>query len=170
MATGDILKKWAASSNLTVTNLGALPTSSTYVGGWESAEIDNSSTGYDDYRITAKITLGTTLTAAQIRMYLVGKLDDSTYPSNLDGTESTEAPFTVDTEMQPAVLRLAAVVDTDTTNSDVYFLDCPSAKAVFGGNLPEKFVVCIAHASNANLAAAGSQQVTIKGSYYQVQA
>lgn len=168
MATGDILKKYGASTNMTVTNLGALPSSSTYINGWESDAIDNTSTGFDDFSITAKITLGTTLTAAQIRMYVAAMLDDSTWPSNLDGTESTEAPFMVDTEMQDAWMRIAAVAVTDTTNSDVYYLHCPSVKTVFGGSTPAKFVVCIAHATNANLAAAGSQQVTYKGIYYNV--
>jgi hypothetical protein len=163
----DIIKKWAASSNLAVTALNSLAASSTYVNGWESAVVDNSA-GYDDCRVTAKITAGTTLTAGQIRMYLVGVLDDTpSYFPNFDGTESAEAPFTVDTEMQAGIMRLAAAVDTDTTNSDIYYLDCPSAKAIFGGNLPRYFTVAIAQATNAALASSGNQ-VTVHFSYYNV--
>lgn len=169
MASGDVLRKYAASSNITVTNLNSLPTSSTYINGWESGVIDNSSAGYDDVAINAKITVAAAgLSAGQIRMYLVQTLDDvPTYIPNLDGTESVEAPFFVDTEMQAAVSRLAAATDTDTGASDVYYLNCPSAKAVFGGNLPRYFSVLIAHATGANLAASGNQ-VTVWGSYYNV--
>lgn len=164
MASGDLKLVYASSSDQTVTNLHSIATSSTYVNGWESGAIDNTSNLYTDYRITVKITVGTTLTAAQIRVFLAGMLDDSTWPGNLDGTESTEGPFFTDTEMQDAWMRLAGFTVTDTTNSDVYYIEIPSVAAVFGGNLPKKFVVCIAHATNANLAASGNQ-VTIVGSY-----
>lgn len=171
MASGDIKKVYAASSALAATALHSLPTSSTYVNGWESAVQDNGTNGYDDVRVTAKITVaGAGLSAGQIRMYIASVLDDTpTYPANLDGTESVEAPFMVDTEMQAAWMRLAAVSDTDTTASDVYFLECPSVKALFGGNLPRHFVVLIAHSTGANLAASGNV-VTVHGSYYNVAA
>jgi hypothetical protein len=169
MSAGDIKQgTYPASSDLTVTNLNSLPTSSTFVNGWESGAIDNTSNLYLDYRITAKITVAAaSLSAGEIRMYLCGMLDDSTWPSNLDGTESTEAPFFVDTEMQDAWAHLAASTVTDTTNSDVYYLECPSAAAVFQGNLPAKFVILITHSTAQNLAASGNQ-VTIKGSFQNV--
>lgn len=154
---------YAASSNLTVTNLNSLPTSSTWVAGWESGAIDNTTNLFLDYRITAKITVASaSLSAGEIRMYLVGMLDDSTWPDVFDGTESTET--VTDTEMRDAICRIAAVTATDTTNSDIYHLECPSVAAVFGGNLPAKFVVFITHSTGQNLAASGNQ-VTIKGSY-----
>lgn len=160
---GDVKLAYAASSNLAVTNLNSLASSSTWVAGWESGAIDNTSNLYLDYRVTAKITVAAaSLSAGEIRMYLVGMLDDSTWPDVFDGTESTET--VTDTEMRDAICRLAAVTATDTTNSDVYYLDCPSVAAVFGGNLPAKFVVFITHSTGQNLAASGNQ-VTIKGSY-----
>lgn len=166
MATGDVKVAYAASSNLTVTNLHSVATSSTWVAGWESGAIDNTSNLYEDYRLTAKITVAAaSLTAGEIRMYVVGMLDDSTWPDVFDGTESTET--ITDTEMRDAICKLAAVSQTDTTNSDVYFLDCPSVAAVFVGNMPAKFVVFITHSTGQNLAASGNQ-VTIKGSYHNV--
>lgn len=166
MAAGDVKLVLAASSNLTVTNLHSIASSSTWIAGWESGAIDNTSNLYLDYRITAKITVAAaSLAAGEIRMYLVGMLDDSTWPDVFDGTESTET--ITDTEMRDAICKLAAVTATDTTNSDVYYLDCPSAAAVFGGNLPSKFVIFITHSTGQNLAASGNQ-VTVKGSYLNV--
>lgn len=137
--------------------------SSTWLAGWESAAIDNTSNLYLDYRVTAKITVAAaSLSAGEIRLYLVGMLDDSTWPDVFDGTESTET--ITDSEMRDAICRLGAVSITDTTNSDVYYLDCPSVAAVFGGNLPAKFVIFITQSTGQNLAASGNQ-VTVKGSY-----
>lgn len=160
----DIKIAYAASSNLTVTNLNGLPTSSTYVAGWESAAIDNTTNKYLDYRITAKIRVAAaSLTAAQIRMYLVGPLDDSTWPDVFDGTESTETVTSA--QIRDAICRLGAVTETDTTGSRDYYLDCPSVAAVFGGVVPKKFVIFIAHATGQNLAGSGNNQVTIRGAY-----
>jgi hypothetical protein len=169
MATGDVRVNYAASANLTVTNLHSLPTSSTWLAGWESALIDNTTDKYTDYRLTAKLTAGSSPTGnpGEARMYVVGMLDDSTWPDVFDGTESTET--ITDTEIRDAICRLAAVTQTDTTSGDVYYLDCPSVAALFGGNLPAKFVVFITHSMGVNLAASGNQ-VTVKGSYLNVAA
>lgn len=168
MASGDIRLAYAASSNLTVTTLHSVATSSTWIAGWESDAIDNTSNLYTDYRVTAKITVAAASVAAgEIRLYLVGPLDDSTWPDVFDGTASTET--ITDTEMRDAICKLGAISATDTTNSDAYYLDCPSVAAVFGGNLPKKFVVFITHSTGQNLAAAGNQ-VTVTGSYVTVAA
>ena len=165
MASGDVKKTYAASSNLTVTNLNSLASSSTWIGGWESDLIDNTANLYLDYRITAKITVGNAPTAGEIRMYLVGMLDDSTWPDVFDGAESAET--VTDVEMRDAICLLAAKTATDAGVSEVYYLDCPSIAAVFGGNVPAKFVVFITHNTVQALASSGNQ-VTIKGSFENV--
>lgn len=154
---------YAASSDLTVTNLHSIATSSTWVAGWESGAVDNTTNKYLDYALTAKITVAAAgLSAGEIRMYVVAMLDDSNWPDQFDGTESTES--VTDTEIRDAICQPAAVTATDTTASRVYYLHCPSVAAAFNGNLPAKFVVFITHSTGANLAASGNQ-VTIKGSY-----
>lgn len=163
MAAGDVKLAVAASSNLDVTSLNGLAASSTFVGGWESAFIDNSSNLYLDYRVTAKITVESSgLAAGEIRLYLVGMLDDSTWPDVFDGTQSAET--VTDTEIRDAICRLAAVTATDTTASRVYYLECPSVAAVFGGNMPDKFLVFISQSTGTTLETSGNQ-VTIKGFY-----
>lgn len=168
MAAGDVKKVYAASSNLTVTNLNGLSSSATHVAGWESAVIDNTSNLYLDYRVTAKITVeSASLSDGQIRLHLVGLLDDSTHPDVFDGTESAET--VTDTEIRDAICRLAAVTATDTTASRVYYLEVPSVAAVFGGNMPSKFTIFITQSTGTTLETSGNQ-VTIKGSYENVAA
>ena len=157
---------YAASSDLTVTNLAGLASSATWVAGWESALIDNTSNLYEDYRVTAKITVeSASLAAGEIRLYLVGMLDDSTWPDVFDGTESAET--VTDTEIRDAICRWGATTATDTTASRVYYLDCPSVRAVFNGLMPAKFVIFITQSTGTTLETSG-QQVTIKGLYHTV--
>lgn len=163
MAAGDVKQAYAASSDLTVTNLAGLTASSTWVAGWESDAIDNTSNLYQDYRVTAKITVESSgLTAGEIRLYIVGMLDDSTWPDAFDGTESAET--ITDTEMRDAICHLGAFTVTDTGASDIYYLDCPSVAALFNGHLPAKFVIFITQSTVAALETSG-QQVTVKGTY-----
>ena len=66
MAAGDVKQQYAASVTLTQTALDALASSTTFLGGWESDAIDNSTNKYTDYRITAKIQAeGAGLTAGR---------------------------------------------------------------------------------------------------------
>lgn len=163
---GNITTEYAASSNLTVTNLHSVASSSTWIAGWESGAVDNTSNKYADYLVSAKITVAAaSLAAGEIRVYAVGMLDDSTWPDVFDGTESVET--ITDTEMRDAICKLGAVSATDTTNSDVYYLGPFSVASLFGGVCPAKFVIFITHSTGQNLAASGNQ-VTIKGVYYAV--
>jgi len=167
MAAGDVKIAYAASSNLTVTALHSIATSSTFSAGWESALIDNSTNKYLDYLVTAKITVGTTLTAGEIRVHVVAMLDDSTWPDNMDGTESVDS-FS-DTEQYDALARVGAVSATDTDNSNVYYMGPFSVASLFGSVCPEKFVIFVSHNTGANLASSGNQ-VTIKPVYQTVAA
>lgn len=169
MAAGDVkYASYPASSALTQTNLDGLASSSTHLSGWESGAIDNTSNLYTDYRITAKIQVESTgLSAGEIRMYLVGALEDASWPDVFDGTESAET--VTDTEIRDAVCRTAAITITDTTASRTYYLECPSVAAVFKGNLPKKFVVFITQSSGNTLETTGDpNQVYVQGSYLQV--
>jgi hypothetical protein len=154
---------YIASSAITQTNLDGLASSATWVAGWESNAIDNSSNQYKDYRINAVLrTEGAAVTAGECRMYLIAELDDSTWPDVIDGTESTET-FT-DTEERDAVCRLAATSANDTSTAANVYLMCPSARAVFFGNLPRKFVIFITQATGTTLETTGDpNQVYVAG-------
>ena len=156
---------YAASSALTQTNLDGIASSSTWVAGWESGAIDNSSNLYIDYIINAKIQVESAgLSAGEIRMYLVAELEDSSWPDVFDGTESTET--ITDTEIRDAICRLAARTVTDTNASRTYYLNCPSAAYVFNGTLPRKFVIFITQSTGTTLETTGDpNQVYVKGVY-----
>lgn len=163
MAAGDVRLSYAASAALTQTNLDGLASSSTHVGGWESAAIDNSTALLLDYIINAKIQVESAgLAAGEIRLYLVAELEDSTWPDVFDGTESAET--VTDTEIRDAICRLAAVTATDTTASRTYYLNVPSVAAVFGGVVPRKFVVFLTQSTGTTLETTGDpNQVYVKG-------
>lgn len=170
MATGDILLKYASSSSITVTNLHSLASSQTWVAGWESGAIDNTTNGYSDYRITLSlVTHASNRQAGEIRVYLIGPTDDTTWPDVFDGTESTETP--TDTEELDACAKLAAVLTVDNTASATYVMTIPSVAAVFGGNVPKKFVIYLTGnattTTTAQFASSGSA-VYVTGSYLNV--
>lgn len=172
MATGDVKLVYASSSAQTVTNLHSLAASSTFLGGWESGAIDNTTNLYLDYRLTAKlVTHASNRQAGTIRLYLVGPTDDSNWPDVMDGTESTET--WTDTEERDAAAILAASIDVDNSASATYEIHVPSVASAFGGNLPKKFVIFIttdcATGTNAAFASSGSV-VTVTGSYQNVAA
>jgi hypothetical protein len=158
-AAGDVALRYAASTTPSVTNLQSLAASSTWVAGWESGEIDNSSNRYTDYIINLKLVrAATNQQSGEHRMYLVAMLDDTTWPDPFDGSETTESIS--DTEQRDAICRLAAIAQTDGVAGETDYLMCPSVAAVFNGVVPRKFVVFVttngATSTNAALASSGN--------------
>lgn len=156
MAT--VSKSYRASSDLTI-SLASLASSATWVAGRESSEYDNSSNLDIDARLAGKITVGTTpTTATQIIVWVVAEQKDATYPDVLDGTDSAETWTNV--EMRDACARVAAVINVVSTTSDLaYPFECGSIAALFGGFMPKKFVVFVAHNTGVNLNATGGNHV-----------
>lgn len=170
MAAGDVKMVYASSANQTVTALEGLASSSTHVTGWESAEIDNSTNRYMDYLVSAKFTVESSgLSAGEIRLWCVPKLDDSTWPGGFDGTASAETTPLDDANGTAAGAVLLKAISTDTTASQVYYMHAVSVAASFGGICPEKFVLFVTQSTGTTLETTG-QQVTTKGVYYNVAA
>ena len=163
---GDVTNKYRASANLTVTNLHSIATSSTWVSGWISAIIDNTTDLDLDKAISGKITLGNSAAAGEIRVYAFAMLDDSNWPALLSaGAAGTEGTGTVTT----TTIRDAGMVNVvsfatraDPGADDVYPIPMTSLRGAFGGILPPKVVLFVAHSTGVNLAAAGNQ-ITVKG-------
>lgn len=161
---------YSASANLTVTNLNSLASSQTWVAGWESDVIDNTSNLYTDILMSGKFTVASSNNqAGQINWYIGTLLDDSTYMDVLDGTESTET--FPDTEERDGALVIAKVMAVDTSAGAVIYSGQFSVASLFGGTLPKKFVNFISlnptTTTTAGLAASGNQ-VSWVGSYYNV--
>lgn len=163
MAAGDL--SYRASANLTVTALnGGIASSTTWVAGWTSGTIDNTSDLDFDKLVSAKFVVESSgLTAGEIRVYVYAMLDDSTWPDIFSaGTEGTEGTATLhDTEIRD-VLKLLWSAATDTTASRVYPMDPTSIAALYGGQLPAKCALFVTHSTVAALETSGNQ-VTVKG-------
>ena len=162
MAAGDIKNLYAASVAVTTTGLDGLASDTSFLAGWESGAIDNSTDGYTDYRITAKIQAeGAGVSAGQIRMYVVPELEDSSWPDVFDGTVGTETVTSA--EIRESICILIASANNTTTAARVYPLICPSLRRMLG-NVPRKFVIFITHSMVATTEATGSvNKVYVQG-------
>lgn len=165
MAAGDTKIEYAASSNLTIT-LASLASDTNLLAGRESSEVVNTANLYVDYLLSGKITTGTSPTTARvIEVWVVGLLDDSTYPDVFDGTDSAET--ITNAGIKNSICRLAASIDTTSTSDVVYFFGPVSVAALFGGRIPKKFVVFVTHNTAVNLNSTGSNhQITVTPVYY----
>lgn len=139
----NIKIEYAASSAVTISPE-ALGSSSTFVAGQESTAIDNTTNKYLDYILSGTIMTGTTPTVnTEIRVYIVGITNDTTWPDVFDGTNSPETvtnAFILD-----AATCLAARMQVSATSNVAYWIRPVSVAALFGGVLPKKFVVFVAH-------------------------
>lgn len=153
----NIKIEYAASSALTIT-LTSLASSATLVAGRESDLVDNTTNKYLDYLLSGKITTGTTPTdVREIRVYVAGIYDDTTWPDVLDGTNSDET--ITSTQIRDAALKLAAVIPTNNTSDRTYWFGPISVAALFGGALPKKWDVWVTQNTAVALNATGSNHV-----------
>lgn len=168
MAAGDVKIAYAASSNLTVTGIDGVASSSTHVSGGETNEVDNTTNLYLDYLVSGKITVESAgLSAGEIRVWVVPRTDDSTYPGGFDGTAGAETTPLDDANGTMAGAVLAKVIQTDTTASQVYYVAPFSVAALFGGVCPAKFVIFVTQSTGTTLETSGNQ-ITVKGMFINV--
>lgn len=137
----------------------SLGSSSTWLAGYESDVIDNTSNKYLDYSLEGKITVGTSPSAGtEIRIYVVASFDGTTWPDVFDGTTSAETITSAG--VASGFLKLAAVILVDATTSDrSYPFSIGSVAALFGGNCPAKFLLFVSHNSGVNLNSTGGNHV-----------
>lgn len=159
--------KIAYAASAAVTNaIESLATSSTWLAGYESATIDNSSNKYLDIWLSGKTTVGTTPTInTVIEHNIVSMIDDSTWPDVFDGTTSAE---TITSQgVKDGICIPLVYLNVDATTSDrAYPYGRRSVAALFGGLCPPKFAVFTTHNTGVNLNATGSNQVlTQTGAY-----
>jgi hypothetical protein len=156
---------YRAASNLTVTNLAGIASSSTWIAGWTSALVDNTTNLDLDILVSAKFTVESAgLAAGEIRVYVYDMLDDTNWPDIFSaGTEGTEGTATLhDTNTLNSSLKYLWSTATDTTASQVYAMPKMSVAAVYGGVLPPKFALFVAQSTGTTLETSG-QQVTVVG-------
>lgn len=158
--------KAALQAAQTLTNaIQSLATSSTWLAGYESATIDNTTNLYLDYIFDGKVTVGTTPTInTEIRIYVVASVDGTVWPDVFDGT--TGAETVTSAGVGSGFLKLASVMRVDATTSDRSYPFTFSVASLFGGVVPPKFVIFTTHNTGVNLNSTGGNQVfTYRGVY-----
>lgn len=159
-------RKIARGTNAVLTNaIQSLATSSTFVAGYESDVVDNTTNKYLDYKINGKVRVGTTPTInTEIRIYIVSIQEDGTWPDVFDGTTNAETLTSVG--VGSGFLKLAAVMLVDSTTSDRDYPFEFSVASFFGGICPDKFLLFTTHNTGVNLNSTGANHVfNVKGSY-----
>lgn len=162
----NILLKYAASAALTC-DVSSLASDTDLLQGVESATIDNTTDGYDDYLISGSVKVASSglSTPRLIEVFAVA-WDGSSWPDVFDGT--TGAETITSEEIRNSICRPVAIMSTTATASQTYHFSGVSARQAFGGVLPAKFVLFVTHSTGNALAASG-HSFRIQGVYYQVQ-
>lgn len=165
---GAVTASYRAASNLTVTNLNSLASSQTWVAGWTSGTIDNTSNLDLDIGVSAKFTeAASNNQAGEIRVYLYTMLDDTNWSINASaGTPGTEGALTIlDTEQRDSELVLLWSTAVDNGASEVHYMPLTSIARRLGF-MPAKCALFVTinttTTTTAGLAASGNQ-VTVKG-------
>ena len=155
MATATI--NYGTDAAFTQTNLDGIASSATWVAGWTSASIDNTSTKAIDYLVQGQFQVESTgLSAGAINVWAYAPLNDTpTWPDLFSaGTEGTEGTATLhDTEIRDT-LRLVVSIATDTTASRYYSFQPVSIRSLFG-QMPAHFALFVAQSTGAALETTG---------------
>jgi len=140
---------YAATATITVAPEN-VASSTTFVAGVESNVIDNTGNKYVDALVSGRWRSGTTPTAnTSVLIYVFSVRDDTpNYPDVFDGTSSAETLTSAG--VGRGFLKLAAIMDVDTNTTgrdyDVLF----SVAQLFGGAMPLKWGLFIAHNTGVN--------------------
>lgn len=163
-SNANIKLAFAASAALTCT-LASLATSSTLLVGQEATAINNTSNLYVDYRVTAKITTGTTPTVdTEIRIYAYAVMNDTpTYPDTITGTNS--AVTLTNAYIRDAGFTSLGATGISATSNIGYPIRCLTLAEAFG-HCPTRWGLWITHNTAVNLhATAGNHVLTQIGVY-----
>jgi hypothetical protein len=163
----NILWKYGSTTTITAA-LASLASDTNLLAGLESAIVDNTSDGFEDIILSGKITTGTSPTATRsIEVWAVA-WDSSAWPDVFDGTSSAETITSAD--IKASLCKPVAIMPTNNTSDRTYSFTGVSAKQVFGGVLPSKFILFVVHNTGVNLnATAGNHELRYQGVYPQVQ-
>lgn len=142
------------SSNTTITmDLANLGTSSTWVAGRESTEIDNTTNKYVDAIVGGSISVGTTPTANTVINVFVWGADVAPSTTAIDVIDGVDSAETItNTGVLYSMFRLGAAINVLATTSDVAYPIAPfSIAQLFGGVMPKYWGLFVAHNTGVNL-------------------
>lgn len=136
------------SANTTIAMLlGGLASSATWVSGWGSAEIVNTTNQYVDAIVQGSISVGTTPTANTVINVFVYGSNDSRIVTPVGGINGLDnAVGITNTGVLYSMLRLGAAINVLVNTSDVAYPVAPfSVAQLFGGVLPKYWGLYVAH-------------------------
>lgn len=148
MATVTV--NYAASATITISPEN-VASSSDWTAGVESAVVDNSTNKYVDALVSGVWTSGTTPTAnTYVHIYVYAQQDDTpTYQDVFDGTSSAET-VTSSGVLSGVVRRIGTLNVNANTSNRAYYLAPTSVAQAFGGVLPQRWGLFIAHNTGVN--------------------
>lgn len=123
-----------------------LASSSTWVVGRESGQIDNTTNLFVDVIVQGKVTVGTSPTAStQIRVYVWGS-DTSAATTAIDVIDGTDSDETLTSEgVRDGFMRLAAMISVDATTSNRTYPVGPFSVADLFGQMPKYWGLFVTH-------------------------
>jgi hypothetical protein len=148
MAT--VTQTYSASATITVAPEN-VASSADWTAGVESAVVDNSTNKYVDALVSGVWTAGTTPTAnTTVGVYVYAQEDDGpTYQDVFDGTSSAETVTSAG--VLAGVVRLLGTLSVSTNTSNrAYYLAPSSVAQCFGGVMPQRWGLFLAHNSGVN--------------------
>ena len=163
----DILTKYGAQQTITAA-IASLASDTNLLAGIESSVIDNTTDGYEDIILSGFITTGTSPSASRTIEVWAIAWNGSGWPDVFDGTTSAETITSA--EIKNSLCKSVASISTSNNSDRRYDFTGVSARTVFGGVLPSKFVLFITHSTVANLnSTAGNHGFFYEGVKPQVQ-
>lgn len=141
------------SANTTITmDLANLGTSSTFLAGRESSQIDNTSNKFVDALVSGTVSVGTTPTANTVIGIYVYGADTSLATTALDVLDGTDSAETLTNAGILAGLKIGASIAVPANTSDVQYIVLPfSVAALFGGVMPKFWGLFVSHNTAVNL-------------------
>lgn len=143
---GDIKLKYGASASLMTSGLNSLAASSARLAGYESVAVDNgASTLALDYLVSGYFkAAAANHNAGQIDVWCIGALDDTpTWPDVFDGTASAETVTSA--SVLAGIGRPVISLLGESTNDRVYPFGPIGIAQLFGGAVPDQWLIFVAH-------------------------
>lgn len=144
---GQAKTTYVASVDLTCT-IASLASDTNLLVGRQSAEWDNTTNGYRDAWVSARLTTGTSPTAGSLEVWAVG-YNGTGY---LDNFSTADAGRTISSASNKlTVCRLVFQAANTTTSNAAYDFGPRLLSDVFAGDIPQKVVFFVVHSSVAAL-------------------
>lgn len=150
MATQTINYGSTTAITMDLANLGS---SSTWVAGRESTQIDNTSNKFVDAIVQGSISVGTTPSSNTVINVFVYASDTSLVTSPIDVIDGVDSAETItNTGVLYSMFRIGAAINVLVNTSDIAYPVAPfSIAQLFGGIMPKYWGLFVAHNTGVTL-------------------